>query len=225
MLAEGESRVEGGMSALPQELAKGLLEADALAFDCAVERISVGEDSVTVHYSRGRSMTARFAVCAVPFNALYKIEFQPVLPLGVAAASQRGHAGHPKKVWADAGMHPAEQPGLSLRYEKLHRECLISTTSADNADDAGDGADAMTGGSSHDWSKNELFRGAWLAPRPGMHAALQALRDVTEGRMLFAGGDIAPVWPGWAEGAVASGNEAAARFLSSRYHDKSRKTS
>lgn len=218
MLAEGESRVAGGMSALPQVLAKGLLEADALAYDCVAERIIAGEEAVTVHFSGGRSVSARFAVCAVPFNALHNIEFQPMLPAGVVEASQRGHAGHPTKVWIDAGTHAAEQPGiLSLRYNKSDRECVIqSKRSSDNADDAGAVADAISSGANpayHDWTKDANFNGAWLAPRPGMHAALQALRDVKDGRILFAGGDIAPVWPGWAEGAVASGHEVASRLL------------
>jgi hypothetical protein len=75
-----------------------------------------------------------------------------------------------------------------------------------------------TGG--HDWVSDRFSQGTWLSVPPTWFSdgTFDALA-VPEGRLAFAGSDIAPEGAGWIEGAVGSGVAAAAylqRLLSVR---------
>jgi monoamine oxidase len=62
----------------------------------------------------------------------------------------------------------------------------------------------------HDWNRDEWSRGTWFAPAPGQSAAELA---ASEGRLLFAGGDVSPNTAGTIDGAIATGRAAAAEAL------------
>jgi len=55
-------------------------------------------------------------------------------------------------------------------------------------------------------------RGTWAAYRPGQLTRFGAALHAPEGRMAFAGSDIATRWAGWMGGAIVSG-KAAATYL------------
>jgi monoamine oxidase len=62
----------------------------------------------------------------------------------------------------------------------------------------------------HDWATDEFTRGTWAAHRPGWfadghHAAMRS----PEGRVVFAGSDLADGWSGFVDGAIESGLRAA----------------
>jgi monoamine oxidase len=61
-----------------------------------------------------------------------------------------------------------------------------------------------TGG--HDWSRDRFSQGTWLSVPPPWFSGgtFDALREA-EGRIVFAGSDIAGEGAGWIEGAVGSG--------------------
>jgi monoamine oxidase len=63
----------------------------------------------------------------------------------------------------------------------------------------------------HDWVQDPFSKGTWLAIPPGWFSdgTFERLTD-PEGRLVFAGSDIALEGAGWIEGAVASGRTAAA---------------
>ena len=63
-------------------------------------------------------------------------------------------------------------------------------------------------------SSDPYSKGTWLALPPGWFSdgTFDALSE-PEGRLVFAGSDIATEGAGWIEGAVASGRAAAARCL------------
>jgi monoamine oxidase len=67
----------------------------------------------------------------------------------------------------------------------------------------------QTGG--HDWITDPYSKGTWLAVPPTWFSdgTFERLRE-PEGRLLFAGSDIAGEGAGWIEGAVGSGRGAAA---------------
>jgi monoamine oxidase len=69
-----------------------------------------------------------------------------------------------------------------------------------------------TGG--HDWVSDRFSQGTWLSTPPTWFSdgTFEALA-VAEGRLAFAGSDIAPEGAGWIEGAVGSGVNAAAHLL------------
>ena len=71
----------------------------------------------------------------------------------------------------------------------------------------------------HDWVGDPFAKGTWMAWRPGWFAGDRWRRaSEPEGRLVFAGSDIAREGAGWIEGAIASGHEAAsfARMLLER---------
>jgi monoamine oxidase len=64
--------------------------------------------------------------------------------------------------------------------------------------------------SGHDWVTDPFSKGTWLAVPPPWFSdgTFEQLRE-PEGRLLFAGSDIAGEGAGWIEGAVGSGRDAA----------------
>jgi hypothetical protein len=62
----------------------------------------------------------------------------------------------------------------------------------------------------HDWVTDPFSKGTWLSVPPTWFSdgTFEQLRE-PEGRLLFAGSDVAGEGAGWIEGAVGSGREAA----------------
>ena len=65
----------------------------------------------------------------------------------------------------------------------------------------------------HDWVTDPYSKGTWLAVPPGWFSdgTFEAL-EAPEGRLAFAGSDIASEGAGWIEGAIGSGRAAAGRI-------------
>ena len=77
---EDMQEIVGGLDLLPQAFYRAM--PDRVRFGAEVHAISQDEDSVTVHYETrsGRfSVTADYAICAIPFSVLRDIETQPAL--------------------------------------------------------------------------------------------------------------------------------------------------
>ena len=65
----------------------------------------------------------------------------------------------------------------------------------------------------HDWVADPFARGTWVAALAGREAGLDAANWQPEGRIAFASSDYAREQAGWFEGAVISGEDAAAAVL------------
>jgi len=65
----------------------------------------------------------------------------------------------------------------------------------------------------HDWVADPFSKGTWFGPPPGWETGDADAQIAPEGRLVFAGGDIASFGAGWIEGAVVSGREAARTVL------------
>ncbi len=63
----------------------------------------------------------------------------------------------------------------------------------------------------HDWNADEFSQGTWMAYRPGQLTRFHSAFQETEGRLAFAGSDLALGWAGWMDGAVETGARAAAQ--------------
>lgn len=244
MIHEREARVEGGMAALPHFLAlqinsggDGGGDVKAIQYNSIVTKVRSDDDQISVSFTQKTTATttnddddevfSRVVIVAVPFNVLHRIEFMPPLSDEICNASKLGHACHPTKVWKnrDDDKDVARllvQSRLSLSYTghgvlAVTRECVIEMGEMEKV--ATTKTTAMTSTttitSSHNWTLDPLFGGAWLAPRPSQHATLESLRTgiCLGGRVLFAGGDIASRWPGWMEGAVVSGTAVAIQAI------------
>jgi monoamine oxidase len=58
---------------------------------------------------------------------------------------------------------------------------------------------------SHDWLADEFTRGTWAIHRPGWYTKHHAVMREPEGRLVFAGSDLADGWSGYVDGAIESG--------------------
>jgi monoamine oxidase len=57
----------------------------------------------------------------------------------------------------------------------------------------------------HDWTRDPYAKGTWAAYRPGQLGRWHADVRTPEGRLFFAGSDIAEGWAGFMDGAIESG--------------------
>jgi monoamine oxidase len=57
----------------------------------------------------------------------------------------------------------------------------------------------------HDWLADEFSRGTWAIHRPGWYEHYHAAMQRSDGRVLFAGSDLADGWAGFIDGAIESG--------------------
>jgi monoamine oxidase len=214
---------------------KSLIDAMAdgldVRFGAVVRRVDHNADGVTVMLDDGSTLTAATAIVALPLNVWADIEFEPALaPPKQRAAAQR-HVGEVSKVIAivrdapssylgsgwdtpvSAGFisKPAADGQLFMGFSSQQRVDLADAAAASDAVRAHipDAEVVWTGG--HDWVTDPYAKGTWLSVPPTWFSdgTFDALRE-PEGRLLFAGSDIAAEGAGWIEGAVGSGREAAA---------------
>ncbi len=206
-----------------------------LAMDAMASAVTQDETGIEVHAADGRGWRARYGVVAVPLNTLAAITFTPGLDGAKAAAAARGHGGRAMKLWlelAGAEVGTLVTGGISgPAWLFVERESQAGTSLAvafavdDGSFDPtrpGDVAAAVARLLpearllAHDWTDwigDPFARGTWL----GVPADCPAIADAEtwrdEGRVMFAGSDIAGEDAGWVEAAITSGEAAAGRIL------------
>lgn len=198
-----------------------------LRLGTAVRRVEQNAAGVTVTTEAGERIAARALVVALPMNVLASIEFSPALdPVKIAAFRER-HAGAGTKLYVRVrGPVPRfvafaqESDPLSMLFTSERGETesvLIGFGTSPRALDLHDvaavqdvvrrflpGAEVIDT-IAYDWHLDPYSLGTWCILRPGqMSRALVALRE-TEGRVHFAGGDLALGWRGFIDGAIESG--------------------
>ena len=178
-------------------------------------------------------MRAAAAVVALPLNVWADIEFDPPIADGKRRAADRRHPGQVSKVLAvvhggpdtyiGAGWDTPINDALALRPAGGGR--LFMGFSVQQRVDLADheavaavvrahlpGATVATT-AGHDWVGDRFSQGTWLSVPPTWFSdgTFEALA-VPQGRLAFAGSDIATEGAGWIEGAVGSGVDAAAHL-------------
>ena len=200
---EGCQELSNRMAA---ELTDGILQFDTLVISIEVDmngciRVKSqrnGNEEITL---------SKTVLVTVPFNIMHKIQFSPSLPDYVLKQSAIGHAGHAVKVWASGDSPNQHDHKLVYSGLKDGRICVITL------EDEEDENVLLSNRNTHNWSKDPLFGGTWLAPRVGQFSALEYLRTAElYGRIIFASGDVTEYWPGWMEGAVRAGDAAGLRI-------------
>jgi monoamine oxidase len=212
--------------------------ADAARFErrlsAPVAGIGQRGGDVEVRLRSGEALQARAVVCAVPLNVLPGLRFAPGLAAGKQAAIALGQASRGSKTFVQIrgetrllnAISPGHPFGYTSTYARLDDGSQVLVTfgavaeGLDMADlDAVQAAlDALVPGGRcevvdatwHDWATDEFTRGTWAAHRPGWfadghHAAMRR----PEGRVVFAGSDLADGWSGFVDGAIESGLRAA----------------
>jgi pseudooxynicotine oxidase len=221
----GRVTIDGGTRALLDAIASAAPFERRLATPVAA--ITEHGDHVDVETRAGDAFSARAVVVAVPLNALGAIEFAPGLPEDKRGAIALGQASRGIKIFIRARGEPLLQNSIRAG----HPFGYLSTESV-NGDgsqvmigfgpdaarcDAGDlpavqhQLDAILPGyealdaTAHDWLSDEFSRGTWAIHRPGWYEHHHTAMRRPEGRVVFAGSDIANGWSGFIDGAIESG--------------------
>ena len=182
----------------------------------------------------GDQIDARVAVIAVPVNTWSDVEFEPGLSGAKATLAAQRHPNRMGKVWALVeGAPPGTMgfgPGNGLlfvapQYDHGDASVMVGFTSPPSLTDVTD-EDAVIAAiheyypdarvlavDAHDWNADPFSKGGWLTYRPGQVTRLHSGLQSPEGRVLFAGADIAVRWIGWIDGALETGARAAAQAI------------
>lgn len=196
-----------------------------------VARVEQDADGVTVTTRAGDVMRARTAIVATPLNTWRDIDFSPPLNEAKSEAAATPHSGHSVKPWALVKHAPSYFASwawdggmcwLSTEFEVDEGALMVAFAHSPGIVDVTDSTDVASkvgaflppdaeviGSDGHDWNADEFSQGTWMAFAPGVLTRLHSGLMEMEGRVAFAGSDIALRWAGWIEGALESGASAA----------------
>jgi monoamine oxidase len=231
--AGGRVTLVEGTGALLRAIAGGAELETRL--EAPVARIAQTDTGVEIGLRGGDSIAARSVIVALPLNALPAIEFDPPLPEDKRAAVAAGQASTGIKVFIRARGPAVQQnairPGHPFGYLATEHlleggeQVMIGFGTDGSACDTSDLAsvqrqldDIMPGyevvaATANDWLGQEFSRGTWAIHRPGWYTNHHANARRPEGRIVFAGSDIANGWSGFIDGAIESGFRGAALAL------------
>ena len=203
-------------------------------FGTVVTHVAHDDGGVTVTLEDGTTVRAEAAVIALPLNVWADIAFDPPLADAKRRAADRRQPGKVSKVLAivegapdtyiglgwntpvNAGfvLRPAGDGRLFMGFSVQDRVDLSDPNAVAAAVNAHlpEATVRTTGG--YDWVGDRFSQGTWLSTPPTWFSdgTFEALA-MPEGRLAFAGSDIATQGAGWIEGAVGSGVDAAAHLL------------
>jgi monoamine oxidase len=199
-----------------------------------VTHVAHDDAGVTVTLEGGTTVRAEAAVIALPLNVWADIAYDPPLSEAKRRAADRRQPGQVSKVIAivdgapdtyiglgwdtpiNAGfvLRPAGDGRLFMGFSVQDRVDLSDHEAVTAAVLAHLPEATVTSTSGYDWVSDRFSQGTWLSTPPTWFSDGTFERlSVPEGRLAFAGSDIAPEGAGWIEGAVGSGVDAAAHLL------------
>jgi monoamine oxidase len=215
---------------------KSLIDAMAVGLDVRfgsiVTSVTRSGEGVTIALADGGTLSAPAAVIALPLNLWSAVTFDPPLAEPKRRAAATGHAGEVSKVIAVVERAPESylgaawdtpiQAGFVTKAAGEGRQLFMGFSVQDRVDLADDEAVAaavrahlpeaeVVATAGHDWVNDPFAKGTWLGTPPTWFSdgTFEALCD-HEGRLAFAGSDIAVEGAGWIEGAIGSGAAASA---------------
>ncbi|MGH2613982.1 MAG: flavin monoamine oxidase family protein [Thermomicrobiales bacterium] len=216
-----------GTTSLAEAIAGDI--AGAIRLNTPVHTIRQSASAVTVETASG-AYEAPIVILAVPINVMSQIAFDPPLAPAHCAALAQGNACQVSKIWMAAMGVPDrltalgwDTPFCSLAAEGSTGDVqAVVSFALSGTIDASDTAalqralrvyapDAcVLAARWHDWANDPWSRGGWMTEPPGW--ATSGVLDLLaqpHHRVLMAGSDVAPEFPGWIAGAIASGRAAA----------------
>lgn len=221
-------KLKDGTASLIDALAED--SAAEIRFGSSVTGIESRDDSVTVTTRDGQTHTAGAAVVATPINTWHELSTIPGLNASKSAMAEQRMAGHSTKIWAlvrNAGGNfygvgaDTKIKWLATEYSTPDGDLLVGFGNSPEELDVSDST-AVTAAvheflpdaevvstDAHDWNADEFSQGTWMAYRPGQVMRHASGLQRPEGRLTFAGSDLASGWVGWIDGAVESGHRAA----------------
>jgi monoamine oxidase len=216
---------------------KSLIDAMAqgveIRFGTVVSEVRQDSDGVSVRLEDGSTLSSRAAIVALPLNLWSDVSFDPPLASPKRRVASTGHPGQVSKVLAvvrdapetfvgmgwgtpvNAGFVTNQTKGgqLFMGFSVQERVDLSDTLAVARAVNAHLPNARVVTTDGHDWVRDPYSKGTWLSTPPGWFSqGLFEALTVPEGRVAFAGSDIATEGAGWIEGAVQSGTAAAAQI-------------
>jgi (S)-6-hydroxynicotine oxidase len=226
-------RFEIGTSGVIELLASDYRVTTELS--CPVTRVAQTESAVEVTATDGRTFSASTAVIATPLGVWPDIEFDPPLPDDKLVPASKNHPGRMLKTWmvAENLSKNLYASGWGTDFVQVFPELdveegsiAMSMCCPPSALDVSD-LDAVTSAvrqfdpaarvlatDAHDWAHDPFAKGTWMVPPPGMLSRYHSALSRPEGRLAFAGADIAIRWFGWIDRALETGARAAREALS-----------
>jgi monoamine oxidase len=225
-----------GTTGLAEAIARDLLAE--LRLGTPVTGIRQRDEGVEVSTAEG-TLTARYAILAIPINVMTDIVFDPPLEPERQRAIAHGNVCQVHKVWTLATGVPDRLMayGWGTPYHSISAEgalgdgqLVVGLALVGRIDPHDLSAlevalrvyapeARVLAATSHDWSSDRWARGGWMSEPPGwVTGGVLDLLATPHGRVLMAGADIALDYPGWMTGAIHSGRMAAneaARLLDS----------
>jgi monoamine oxidase len=238
-LAEGmidvwADTVVPGMAALAERMIA--TSGATLRVETPVAAITQDNSSLHVTTAGGFTIEAQACVVALGVNQLRGIAFTPALPFAKQVAVAEGHGGRAFKVWAKIrGVQLGTLvtgDGSGIEFAFAERTAADGTTMIIGFGLELNGASPRSpdwvrrqlsrlfpnaeviASDCHDWVNDPFAHGTWVAAYAGHEAHLAFDIWQAEQRISFASSDIARDQAGWFEGAVISGEDAAAEVLS-----------
>ena len=218
-------RIKGGSKVLIDRIHGDSRAETRLA--TPVTAISQKNDGVEVLTARGDSFRARMAIAALPMNCYNDIMFEPELSKVKTQQSRARHTGSGTKVYVRikgrermvecTGTYDMPLNFMWTEYDDDDSQILVGFGSSKDFLDIQSSAaieDAvrryLPGAEvmdffTYDWNTDPYAKGTWCMYRPGVLTEHFSELKQAEGRIHFAGGDIAEGWRGFIDGAIESG--------------------
>jgi monoamine oxidase len=175
----------------------------------------------------GRAFAGRTAVVALPMNCWADIDWQPAISPEKIAASKQRHAGRGYELHIQiAGepnsylaMAPAPHPISLLYTDTVDADGTVMVALGPDSKDFDINDDTaivrelqrlmpeakFLRSFAYDWNADPYAKGTWCNYRPNMWSRYgRAMRQI-EGRIAFAGSDVADGWRGFIDGAIETG--------------------
>jgi monoamine oxidase len=195
--------------------------------DTTVTRVEQDQKQVRVVAEDGFVATAPVCIVALPMNCWNDIDWKPGISPGKIASSKERHTGQGFEMklklkgnkGAYQGMAPSTYPINMIYADKIEEDHTImiamgfSTPGFDMNDDdmVRQAVDRIMPGVeilesyAYDWNSDPFSKGTWCTYRPSMWTKYSEEMRKTEGRLVFAGADIANGWRGFIDGAIETG--------------------
>jgi monoamine oxidase len=231
VLGESGESFADGTSALVDAIASD--SGADIRLSSPVVRVRRDPDGVSIDIAAGGEVRALAAIVALPLHVWVDVAFDPPLPEAKRRAAVSGHAGASTKILAIAEGVPEgflglgwpadlqgviggpEVPGgrLVTGFSGTRTIRIDDREAVERAIGAYVGEARVVASGGHDWVIDPYSKSTWFAAAPGWWTEEAHARSCLEGRLAFAGSDIAAEGAGWIEGAVRSGAGAAAEVM------------
>lgn len=221
----GRWELDGGTAALVEAMRRDV-RAD-VHLGTRVEAIAQDETGVTVRTTNGEH-GASAAIVALPVNALGAVRFDPPLADRKREAAEEGLVGLGLKVWAKlAPGSPSMFAAAPGRFPLSFVQTIAptpdggtvvvgfgpsaATLSPDDPEPVARAIEDLLPGArveevgGHDWVRDPLAGETWASYGPGRSLRWLPELERREGRVAFAGGDIARGWGSYMDGAIETG--------------------